>query len=38
MDKRNNLDLKAQTLCPVLADFFCKAEKEIARIAARFSD
>jgi len=38
MDKKNNLALKAQMLCPVLADFFCETEKEITRIAARFSD
>jgi HD-GYP domain-containing protein (c-di-GMP phosphodiesterase class II) len=29
---------KGKQFCPVLADFFCEAEIEIARIAARFPD
>jgi len=31
-------DQRGKQFCPVLADFFCEAEKEIAQIARKFSD
>ena len=31
-------DQRGKQFCPVLSDFFCEAEREITRIAARFSD